>query len=85
VSYALNPRYTLTFSQEYNFDFGKNVKNKLAILRKYHRMYYALTLSADKSMDNNALVFSVWPEGVKELGFGDRKNANLNRLTGEEY
>jgi lipopolysaccharide transport LptD-like protein len=85
VSYALNSRYTLMVAQEYNFDFGKNVKSSIGILRKYHRMYYALSASSDKSLDRESIVFSMWPEGVKELAFGERNYVGTSRLSSEEY
>lgn len=85
ISYALNPRYTINYSQEYNFDFGKNVQTRITVLRKYHRMFYAVTFLDDESRDEQALMFSVWPEGVRELGFGDRKYAGATRISGGEY
>ena len=72
-SYQLNPRYTMTFGQEYNFDFGKNVRSEMGLIRKYHRIYYGFTLAADESLDSGSIVFSIWPEGVKELAVGSRK------------
>jgi hypothetical protein len=77
ATYALNPKYTATFAQEYNFDFGKNVKSELTILRRYHRMYYGFTFSADESLKRKAVVFSIWPQGVKELALGRRRYIGL--------
>ncbi|MBN1456745.1 MAG: hypothetical protein JW912_02710 [Sedimentisphaerales bacterium] len=85
VSYALNSRYSIMVSEEYNFDFGKNIKSRIGILRKYHRMYYALSASSDESLDREAIVFSIWPEGVRELAFGERRYVGTNRLSSEEY
>ncbi|MCK4958340.1 MAG: LPS-assembly protein LptD, partial [Planctomycetes bacterium] len=36
LTYALNPRYTLMFSQEYNTDYGKNVSSDISLMRRYH-------------------------------------------------
>jgi hypothetical protein len=74
---ALNQRYSIAFSQEYNFDYGKNVKSDLTILRRYHRMLYGLTLSIDESLKRNSVVFSIWPQGVRELALGSRKYVGL--------
>ena len=84
LTYVLNPRYTATFSQEYNFDYGQNVRTELTILRHYHRMYYGLTMSVDESRDRNSIVFNVWPEGVKELALGSRKYVGLTGMTTED-
>ncbi|RKY08725.1 MAG: hypothetical protein DRP65_08755 [Planctomycetota bacterium] len=77
ATYALNPKYTATIAQEYNFDFGKNVKSELTILRRYHRMYYGFTFSADESRKRKSIVFSIWPQGVRELALGRRKYIGL--------
>jgi hypothetical protein len=77
ATYALNPKYTATFAQEYNFDFGKNIKSELTLLRRYHRMYYGFTFATDESLERKAVVFSIWPQGVKELALGRRKYIGL--------
>jgi hypothetical protein len=77
VTYQLGQRYWVTYSQEYNFDFGKNVRSDLAIIRQYHRLFYSLEFSIDESLKRNGVMFSVWPEGVKELSFGSRRYTGL--------
>ena len=74
---VLNQRYSVAFSQEYNFDYGKSVKSDLTILRRYHRMLYGLTFAIDESLKRNSVVFSIWPQGVKELALGSRKYVGL--------
>ena len=77
ATYALNPKYTATFAQEYNFDFGKNVKSELTLLRRYHRMYYGFTFATDESLKRKSIVFSIWPQGVRELALGRRRYIGL--------
>jgi hypothetical protein len=77
ATYTLNTKYTATFAQEYNFDFGKNIKSELTLLRRYHRMYYGFTFATDESLKRKSVVFSVWPQGVKELVLGRRKYIGL--------
>ncbi len=79
ITYKLSSRYTVLFNQEYNFDYGKNVQSELAIVRHYHRIYYGFTISADESLDSSSIVFSIWPEGVKDLAIGSRKYYGLSR------
>lgn len=73
ITYRINPRYIASFSQEYNFDFGKSVRSDLALIRQYHRLFYALSFSLDQSLKRNAVMFSVWPQGIDELTLGSRK------------
>lgn len=70
VTYVLDPRYTIIFAQECDLDYGVNVRSDITLLRRYHRMYYGLTFSADESLDRQAVVFSIWPQGVSEMGTG---------------
>jgi len=70
ASYVLDPRYTVIFSQEYDFDYGANVRSDITLVRRYHRLYWGLTFRVDESMDQSSVVFSIWPEGVPEMGIG---------------
>jgi len=77
ITYRLSPRYTATFSQEYNFDYGRAVRSDLTVVRQYHRMFYAVSFSFDQSLKRNAVLFSIWPQGVEQLAVGSRKYAGL--------
>jgi hypothetical protein len=73
ASYVLDPRYTLVFSQQFDFDYGANIESDITLIRRYHRVFWSLTFGADASLDRQAIVFSVWPEGVPELAVGSRR------------
>jgi hypothetical protein len=77
VTYQLGQRYWVTFSQEYNFDFGKSISSNFALIRQYHRLFYSLEVSVDQSLNRNGVMFSVWPQGVKELSLGSRRYTGL--------
>ena len=82
VTYALDPRYTVVFAQQYDFDYGKTVRNDLTLIRRYHRVYWGLTYSVDASLDRHSIGFSLWPQGVRGLAFGERKYAGLGGSAG---
>ena len=84
VTYRLSSRYVATFSQEYNFDFGKAIRSDLAVVRQYHRLFYGLSVSFDESLDRNMVMLSVWPQGVKELAVGSRKHVGLTGTPRED-
>ena len=73
ASYVLDPRYTVIFSQQYDFDYGANIRSEVTLVRRYHRLCYGFTFRVDESMDRQAVIFSIWPEGVSELGIGPRR------------
>jgi len=77
ATYVIDPRYTGVFSQQYDFDYGKSIRSDITLIRKYHRMNLALTLSADESLDERRIVLSLWPQGIPELAIGQRRYTGL--------
>jgi hypothetical protein len=77
ATYRLDPRYTAVFSQQFDFDYGANIRSDITLLRRYHRVYWGLTYSADESLDRQAIIFSIWPQGVRELAIGPRRYMGL--------
>jgi hypothetical protein len=82
ATYVLDPRYTVVFSQQFDFDYGANVRSDITLIRRYHRIYCSLTYSADESMDRQAVVFSIWPQGVPEMALGPRRYMGLSEPVG---
>jgi len=82
ATYVLDPRYTVVFSQQFDFDYGASIRSDITLLRRYHRMYWGLTYSADESLDRQAILFSVWPQGVPEMAIGPRR---YTRVGGPAY
>ena len=82
ATYVLDPRYTLIFSQQYDFDYGENVRNDITLIRRYHRMYCGFTYSADESLSEHAIIFSIWPQGVPEMAMGPRRFMRIGGSAG---
>ncbi len=77
ATYVLDPRYTLVFGQQYDLDYGASIRSDISIIRRYHRANFAITFSADESIDQQSIVLSIWPQGVPEMGLGHRRLAKL--------
>jgi hypothetical protein len=78
ASYTLDSRYTIAFSQQYDFDYGANVESDITIIRRYHRVFWSLSFGTDASLDRQSVMFSIWPEGVPELGFGNKRYLGMS-------
>jgi hypothetical protein len=78
ATYKLNPRYSITFSHQYDFDYGERIASQVTLIRRYNRLFYGLTFSMDESLDRQAIVLSIWPEGVSELSIGSRRFMGLD-------
>jgi len=85
ATYKINPRYTITYSWQYDFDFGSLIYNQATLIRRYHRLFYALTYRADESLDSHAIILSIWPEGVSELSIGSRRFMGLDSPQDRNY
>jgi len=82
ATYIIDPRYTVVFSQQFDFECGSNIRSDITLIRRYHRMYWGITYSADESLDSHAIVFSIWPEGVPGLAMGPRRYMELGPSAG---
>ena len=82
ITYVLDPRYTITFSQQYDFDYGKGIRSEVTLIRRYHRMFCSFTYSADESLQDQMIVLSIWPQGVPEMSMGQRRYSGISSPTG---
>jgi hypothetical protein len=82
ATYVLDPRYTLVFSQQLDFDYGAAVRSNVTLVRRYHRLFWGLTYSADESLDRQSIGLSLWPQGIG-LGFGNRAYAGPGGEAGD--
>lgn len=80
ITYKIDSRYTIIFSQQYDFANSVPLRSDIALIRRYHRVCYGITYSADESLKNQAIVFSIWPQGISELAVGHRKYMGLGGL-----
>jgi hypothetical protein len=78
ASYNIDERYTVVFSQQYDFDYGANVQSEVTLIRRYHRMFWSISASADASLDNQSIMFNIWPEGVPEMAIGSKRYTGLS-------
>jgi len=78
ASYILDPRYTIVFSQQYDFAYGANVESKIILIRHYNRVFWSLSFSTDASLGQQSIMFNIWPEGMPELATGSRRYTGLS-------
>jgi hypothetical protein len=77
ATYILDPRYTVVLSQQFDLDYGLNIRSDITLVRRYHRLCFGLTYRADESLDQHAVILSLWPQGVPELALGPRRYLEL--------
>ena len=77
ATYELDPRYTLVFAQQVDFDYGSNIRSDITLIRRYHRLFWGVTYSADNTLDTQSFVISIWPQGIPELALGHRRYSEM--------
>ncbi|MBN1972934.1 MAG: LPS-assembly protein LptD [Sedimentisphaerales bacterium] len=82
LTYILDPRYSLVYAGQVDFDYGAAVRNDIALIRRYHRLFWAVTYSRDESLDRQSVGISLWPQGVPDLAFGSSRYMDLGGSAG---
>jgi hypothetical protein len=82
LTYLLDPRYSLVYSGQFDFDYGATIRNDITLIRRYHRLYWSITYSQDASLDRQSVVFSLWPQGVPDLAIGSSRYMGLGGAPG---
>jgi hypothetical protein len=67
IDYQINPKYTIDFSQDFDFGLGKNVTSSLAIIRRFDRFFVLVRVFHEQVTGQSGIGFSLFPEG---LGLG---------------
>jgi hypothetical protein len=83
ASYVLDSRYTIVFSQQYDFEYRANVRSEVMLIRRYNRMYWSITASTDASLDSQSIMFNIWPEGVPEAAGNKGRYSSLSGPGGQ--
>ena len=78
--YKISRKYSLSVFEQYDFNLegGRNEATSATIVRKFSRLYAAITITYDRTYDEVSVVLSVWPEGIPELGIGGRRLSYLS-------
>ena len=84
--YRLNRKYSVNFLQQYDFDLlgGRYQVSSGTLVRKFPRLYTALTFAYDRTYGDVSVIFSVWPEGIPEVNIGGSRLSVLSALTPQE-
>ena len=85
ATYRINPRYMVSISHQYDYDYGKLIISEISLQRRYHRIVYGFTASRDESLDRDVVMFCIWPEGVSELSMGSGSVLNLDSPQSRGY
>lgn len=69
VTYKISDKYTLSFFEQYDFDFngGTNVSTSISLVRKLPRWYAGFSIIWDQTDDDIGVFVTFWPEGIPEF------------------
>ncbi|MCU0916418.1 MAG: hypothetical protein MUC88_17915 [Planctomycetes bacterium] len=77
ATYVLDARYSLVLSEQYDFVYQANITTDVTLVRKYHRLNLGLTFNISDALDDRRIFLSLWPEGLPEASFGQRRYLGL--------
>ncbi|MBN2588789.1 MAG: hypothetical protein JXA96_02915 [Sedimentisphaerales bacterium] len=82
VTYILDPRYSLVYAGQFDFDYGQAIRNDIALIRSYHRLSWSILYTRDESLDRQSIEFSIWPQGMPNLALGSKRYMDLGGSAG---
>jgi len=85
ATYKISQRYTLTFAEQYDFKRDGRTLTQVSLIRRYHRLYYGITYGIDETLDRRTIMFTIWPEGIGEMGSGSRSLAGVDAPMDRNY
>jgi hypothetical protein len=85
ATYKLTPRYTLAFAHQYDFERNGLIATQVSLIRRYNRLYYALSYGVDESLDRRTISLTIWPEGIGEMATGKKNMLGLESPAERNY
>ena len=79
VDYQLTKKYELIAAESYDFKDGANILSSVTLVRKMPRFVTALTVTYDANNADTTVVFTAWPEGFPNSGFGNQTGTSIDR------
>jgi lipopolysaccharide assembly outer membrane protein LptD (OstA) len=79
ADYKLTRKYEMIASESYDFQTGNNILSSITMIRRMPRFNAALTVSYDANNADTSVVFTAWPEGLSDMGFGERPRPSVTR------
>ncbi len=76
VDYRLTKKYSIVASESYDFQLRDNILSSVTLIRRLPRFNTSLTVTYDANSADTSVVFSAWPEGFADMGFGNRATSS---------
>ena len=72
VDYHITRKYEIIAAESYDISQQGNILSSVTLIRRFPRFNTALTITYDANNSDTSVVFTAWPEGFPESGFGNR-------------
>ncbi len=79
MDYQLTRKYQLIAAESYDFQIQDNILSSITLIRKLPRFNVAITATYNANDADTTLVFTAWPEGFPNTGFGNRAGTARER------
>ena len=79
VDYQLTQKYQVIAAESYDFQSRGNILTSVTLVRKLPRFFTALTVNYDANNADTTFMFTAWPEGFPNSGFGNHTGGSGGR------
>ncbi len=76
-NYRLSEKHTIALRELFDLERGRTLDFTVGLIRKFPRWYTALSFQLDDAEDDFGVSFSIWPEGLPNVGLGSKRFTGL--------
>ena len=82
ANYRISDKHAFAVREFFDIDRGETEEFAITYLRKFPRLYVALTFELDETEGESIVSIAAWPEGLPEATIGSRRYTGLATSTG---
>jgi hypothetical protein len=79
LDYQITKKYELLVAESFDVRAGTNILTSVTLLRRLPRFIAAVTVTYDANNADTSILFTAWPEGFPDAGFGNRTGSRTDQ------
>jgi hypothetical protein len=79
LDYQITKKYELMLAESFDTRSGTNILTSFSLLRRLPRFIAAITVTYDANNADTTVLFTAWPEGFPDAGFGTRTGSRTDQ------
>jgi hypothetical protein len=79
LDYQITKKYELLVAESFDVRRGTNILTSVTLLRRLPRFIAAVTVTYDANNADTSILFTAWPQGLPDAGFGNRTGSRTDQ------